>query len=819
MKNVFKFLTISVFLFVAGCNSDDDGSGEATGENRFNESTTIQVVLPDGDSGTLTDNIVNTLGEDTKVDGSGNAEIPVFGNDLELAFLFDANSNPVLAGFVSKEKTEISLKTTAEVLAYFSVVGYAEKEDLKKEILEELAQMPSFEEFISSLTDTFKADRLMLQKGGFSSGLLNFIDKILDEKTDVDLSNRVLVDEKDVRSGIRIKEMINNSIEISNEYPRRSHAFIYKMTSTNKSGQETVINSAVNGTDFADFDFPIAAPILDEGQTNRSKAVMASLANCGNPIYEVQKTDAQALPLEESELSVLYEVSVIGPGSSGKDREMTEDEQGMFERLSQETFIVDYLLPVLTEISGRKSDLLSLKGSKDEELYVQVKPYLDANSAVNALIFEGDFETALHNYIDDIYKDNNGSFGDAFDIMLDAYDILSGGGNQPYNYILNNEQKKNVTKIAGVINKIANLLSYQCVNSKIGASKSLESWDVTVEDGAVSLDPETMVTSNTSDGKEIIATVVNGGQANDVYEYEWTTSSVFGGFLSDTKGNSGTNFNSDSERVLFISTASSGQLSDGDNIETVSVKVFRVEGADKIELGTASMEVNVKKDKFRIKPNGVTIQGNTDLTLYLSNADGETIIPNSESDYKVVWTTNGSYGLLAGFGTNWTTYNENTVVYRCTDSETEQGVETIYAAIYAKPKNSNEDYRLLDEVSATINIKNEENVKYLYPKVEYDIWDDSNGDGYGYAVFFQFSPEADALNYSLRVKELKFGNNSTSFVNSGKSWTAGNDSDLTDGKYRYITYTGSGPDSARADALAALGTLEGFAEVRIESEP
>ncbi len=166
------------------------------------------------------------------------------------------------------------------------------------------------------------------------------------------------------------------------------------------------------------------------------------------------------------------------------------------------------------------------------------------------------------------------------------------------------------------------------------------------------------------------------------------------------------------------------------------------------------MEVNVKKKKFEIKPNGITIDGKARLKLNLIHNDGATVIPNEETDYKIEWSTSGTYGLFRGLTSSQTVTNESSIIYIAQDTEVESGTETFQAQIYAKPKNSDEPYKLADQAKATIKIENDENKIIFYRpfNVRTVVFDPTQCTGATItAALISFAPVEDAESYSVTI--------------------------------------------------------------------
>lgn len=809
---------VSVTDDVDPTDDDPDTSGEF-------QMTNVEITIPTESDFDLNGTFVLSMGKSSEVSGAIATEIPFNPGTIELAYLLDANDNLVLAGFVSDDKKEISIETTAGVLLYFGMVSSLRDVDYKDFFIENISSQESFQQLSAALEDLFVQNSNVISEGGYLDELNNAI-LAFTEKEVIDVGYKIDFGPID-RSGLALNEVTDKSINITNSYPRRTHAFLYKKSYKNLLGEETIINSEIEGNDTPDRELDIPFVSLGDENNEDFQGQISSFNLCSQGArYAFQTSEDISIELVEGRSSETYELSIIGPGrGTASERDMTVKEREKFEELSIETFVMDYFIPVLMDIGGNR-DVYSAKALQSaSSLIATVEPILRAHEPSLSAVLENDFENALKEFLPFLYTDIRLS-NDLRTIMTGLYGIIS-NGNSPNTFIQNNEliQEGEVRylKISNAILRALNeSVGIDCINQRLGVSSKLEKWDVTITEGLVKLKPEEMTTVPFAEGKEINARAFFDLQTGEEFEYEWSTTTQFGGVLYDLENDqNGSSFTTSNSKVSFISNASTAQLGEGENLETVTVKVFAKSGSTRDEVGEATMTVDVKKEKFEIRPKNITIEGDDEVELNLVHNDGTTTIPNDQTDYKVVWTTSGNYGLIRGYNITEANFNERFTKYSAFDTEVEEGVDDIKVEIYAKPKNTDEPWRLLDEADARITIKNEENIKYLYPEVGQLLYDDPNGPegAYGYFVFFEFAPEPNAESYSLTVQELKFGNNSTSFVNQGDDWTAGNNDDLIDGKYRFITYTGSGPGSARADAAAALATLEGFAQVRVILKP
>ena len=161
-------------------------------------------------------------------------------------------------------------------------------------------------------------------------------------------------------------------------------------------------------------------------------------------------------------------------------------------------------------------------------------------------------------------------------------------------------------------------------------------------------------------------------------------------------------------------------MSEGDNIDYIYITAYK--GNKKV--GTDTVTVNVKKDKYEIRPNDVIVSGKEDaqneVRLYLEKADGYNgVTANDSIDYKVIWTIAGKHGKLLGKeidNTNTlTVYNDNQAWYECLDKDTKEGTEPVMARIYHKLRHEPESaFRLFDEAKGVIKINNDPKKKIMH---------------------------------------------------------------------------------------------------------
>ncbi|KQC30246.1 hypothetical protein [Flagellimonas eckloniae] len=864
MKTSLKFLMLITVtaLFIWACSSkdnieemmmDDDVSisddvdptdDDPTGSDEF-ELVDVAITIPEGSNLNLANTKVVSLGQLVSVENNTASDIPFNSGSIELAYLLDSNDNVLLAGFVSDETKEISIETTAGVLVYFGMASSLRGTAYKNFFVQNIGQQETFQQFVATLENLIVQNSKVIEEGGYMSELNNTI-SALSEKEVIDIEYKI--DLGTIQSsGLALNEVSDKSFNVTNSYPRRTHAYLYKKSFKNLLGEETVINSEIEGNDTADRELDIPFISLADENDENFQGQVTNFTLCSQGARYVGKTsEALNLELPEGRSSETFELSVIGPGKgTAAEREMTNKEQEKFEELSVQTFVLDYFIPILMDIGGNR-DVYSAKILQSAtSLTASVEPILRAHEPSITAVLDNDYETAIKEFIPFLYDDIRLS-NDLRNIMTSLYSIIS-DGNSSNTFIQNNEliqegEQRYLKISSSILRSLNESVGISCINQRLGSSAKLEKWDVTISEGIVKLTPEKMITIPFTDAKEINALAFFDLQSGDEFEYEWSTTTQFGGVLYDLDNDiNGSSFTTSNSKVSFISNASSAQLGENQNLETVTVKVFVINGNTRDEIGEATMTVDVKKQKFVIRPDNITISGDEEVKLVLFHNDGTTTIPNDETDYEVVWTTTGDYGLIRGYNITETNFNERDTKYVAFDTEIPQGSDKITAKIYGKPKNSSESFKLLDEAEATIKIENDEN-KFTFqvdiavynsqPALDGDWW------GYGAGTYWGFDPTTkedkipegkEVERYHMDIIE-RIPSLIPDCANNSKTWYPENAAeDLADSnQYFIVCGTGSAGghrdtwesnqaaiQAGYAELLARMKATKGYAQVTV----
>lgn len=861
MKNAKQLIALIMVLFTLslGCNKEDDniaqipdpqqedpdgGEDPDDGEDPVGGEfvmADVQVIVPDGAAVDISTTTLFTLANAVTVDAGGKATVPFNVGTSEIAYLLDAENNLLLAGFLTDDRKEVSISTTTEVMLFFGMASSLRGSAYKDFFVKEARNISGFNELVTGIQNLFLDNALMFTEGTYTTLISDKIEEITASEV-IDLESKIDLGSGIARSGLDLIDQGDKTFAVNNSYPRRTHAYVYKKSFKDDAGNETILNPDISGNDSADKDLRIPFVTLQSETTTEGDVFNYSLCTQGSR-YLTKTSENIELVLLENQASAIYEISVVGPGNgTTPGRQFTTAEQSKFDDLSVETFILDYFLPILLDMGGNRAMLAGVADSELVPLVNVVEPILRAHQPSLDAVLANDFRTALDEFLPFLYGDIRLS-NDLREILKGVYTIISDGGSNPNTFVQSNElvqegELRYLKVITSIIIGFKASVGLNCINQRLANSNPLESWEVKVSDGNVKLSPEQLSAIPFGPFKEVSVETTVELENGDQLEYEWSTTGQFGGSLNDQNGQTGASIITNQSKVLYRSTASANQLSDGNNIEQLIVKASIRNGATVQEVGSDTLDVNVRKNKFFIRPNGVTISGDQSVTLRLRNK--LTSIPNADTDFIVVWTTPGSYGLFDGISTNVTKDNNNSIVYKAMDEEVEEGTEKFRALIYGRPKNTNLSYRLVDDVAAEINIENDPLQKIFLVKkptivgIPPAVDDDGIFCTWSVQASYRFKPLDPALlalenkevvEYKLIIKEA-IPDAIPSYVGSGTTWLAENEAaDLnTQGQYVYrYSATGSqggasgcsssGTQEAYDNVLEIYNTFEGYAQV------
>lgn len=827
MKKTIHYFAFALFglLLVVSCKKDDSPSDDEVGELLDAPLTDIQVKVPEGSGLNPSELKVFSFLENFDINPDGSSKAILNSEGMSFAYVFNDLDEPILMGIITDTNKELSVKSTIEAAVYFSLGTVFLPSDVQKKYFEESSKLPDLQDIENKITEIYTNNPSPLNSQEFSTIIKEYTENLLNDGETIDLSSkRIEVDKNDVKSGIQLETKSSLSLSIINNYRRRAHGFSYKMSVTDDANNTTTLINDIK-TDKA-------APTKDVAvkQTKEFTQLTATTTDIGSGVgIGFARTESEDITFElgDNDKEAQYKIRVVGPSfiSIGDLDGLTQTELDKLLELQEETLLFDLTLPILMGLTGH----LDLLKGLDEKRF---KGYEDALSlfaqslpAVQDAAKEGDLKKMLNELLLAMY--NNRVGGNVENILTNLFQDITEISKDKTSYFVNNADriKSSVKKTVNIIKLVDLILLTNDVLIRQGSafafSSALEEWDVKAKQSNVTLvlkDPIALP-GISADMEAVVQDLQLA--AGESLEYRWSTSGNYG-ILKDEFGKEDTSFTSTRANVKYVVTASDDQITD-ESFDGLKVEVYLKKGQSLTLLNEDSQEIQVRAIGMRLKPNDITVQGNTSINMYLTRTDGTPVIPeNSTFDYRVVWETSGSHGAFAGGKTVVTTVNETTLEYKCTDWISKTGTENFKAKIYTKKKEDT-DYKLLDVLEASLKIENDDNKKIFYVpiQVKSEPW---QGDGISVWTPFSFAPRTypgrEVVSYRLTIME-RTPELIPRCAGSSKTWFPENEAnDLNeDGEYSLICGSGQAGPFYVAQALAFANSSTGYAKVEVTLKP
>lgn len=759
MKNFAPLLLFILFASLFSCKKDNKGS-EPPIPTDFTTKE-IQVVLPRPGVDLATCKLMSHSAI-TNLNGEGKGRAAYVPGSPIIAYVLDKNDQLLLAGFVTDSNSVINTESTAKVLLYFAYKVPLQPYAITPFYINHINEVPGAASWYKQFDSLFTANPLTLSQGTFVD-LLKAKMVELTEANRVDIHSKkaadINIDNNDVRSGLQISSETLSQFSVVHTYRRRAHAFLYKKSYITMNDEvKNIANYDANGEEFKiDPAAGITSLVGEAGKVIEGKLSESASVTIG----------PKDMQLEDNEKQATYVLRIVGPGFGGNNASpKTKPETDQLTQLEVETFALDFLLPIIMEIAGNKDAInkngINIGDGPTEKFLDVAEAFVKASPDVYEEMKTGNFVGALQKGMVSLATNTGQKFFK--ELVLAATGIMyasaTRAGVKVPNLTLN--QAEEMIKSPLAIMKAVDLILFSTdlirITANITSSRQMEEWILTAKGGTVTLSPKERVVIPYQQAK-VTATIKNFKAPEGTHAfYEWKTTGKFGK-LTDTKGHTDqVSFGSADAEVFYVSKVNNNALSEGDNIDYIYVTAYY--GSTKVD--TDTVMVNVKKDKYEIKPEGLTVSGRkghvNEITLYLEKSKGINLIEaNDTIDYKVIWTISGKHGKLSGRNiydqNSVTQYNDNWIIYTCTDKDTKEGVENVRARVYSKTKSQPETaYMLVDEDDGTVKINNDPKKKIIVVPVTYfkRILTPAVGN---WAAFpgVEFPLEKDAEKYSVKL--------------------------------------------------------------------
>lgn len=788
MKTRIFTLFLILALLIVACNNEDlikdqtpntDPNVDKPTQPIYVATQASKIELPTGVTYDLSGHEIWSNGMISPVNDTGDSKIPQISDGFNIAFVFDKDGDPVLAGFVTKDKSKITLESTAQVLLYYSTGAVLMAEEVSTIFVNQVHELPEFQDWAKQFEELWKADPKILSKPAeIRTAIAGTTTKILGESRPLDIRGEeneetpngrvwsVTVDDGNIKSGLQIFSEAAGELKIRNRYRRRAHAFLYK-SKFKPSGSQNyteVLQSVSSGTS-ADADLAVGPT---EGISNVFGSLIKQVIGEGMEMA-VKEEGPLAVQLGENEDVAVYWLRIVGPGNQRNSLNRSDAEERKLNRLSVETFALDFLIPLIgTATGGVKGQAVSQmedsRKGKAEALITAVEVFLDAFPNIYDAVKEGDFKAATFASVQALGKEGAGI------IAENLFKQIARLSTENISDKALEDAGKYIGKILFVADGLLQTADWSRIIVNYGYSQRIEQWEVKAVASQVKLLPKEATITNASQQKLTASTVdIDESQKKDL-RFKWSTEGKFG-YLIETPSNRGPSIETNDPEIFYNASTSSSNLSDDENLETIVVEAFLGDNL----IGSDTMTVNVKKSLYEIKPDGITLTGKEEsdspnkVKLHIEPAGdrGSSLGSNPNFEYKIVWTTPGSHGgLMEGESgqtmTTITTYGNGSIWYKATDDQTKESVENVNARIYSKPKGATDDeYRLFEDIKATVKINNDEKKKIIHVSLIHFFYTYSVPVGISGTYVNCYGPDAivvpkeeDAVRYDVRFYDL-----------------------------------------------------------------
>ncbi len=741
-RSLFLGVVGVLFVLMYSCKKDKknqpDGPGGGGGNGEY-ILTDVQVVLPSGSSFDLSQTTVFTLSKTSSVGADGKARMPYNSGRHELAYLFDASQNLIMVGFISDDNKEISVGTTAQALLYFGLgASYATSDAARIAALKKITSYTQFADFRRELEQMFSTDPLMLSKNTYRDAFIRTTNDISDIPVLDIIGKQVKVQDADeTKSGITVKTLSDEheTIELSNQYERRAHAFFYKTAYKDlNNNPTTIINTFYDFTAF-----------------NEQIAVKGNVRNNNNLS---QISGPVKLPLQNNEKEATWKTRIVGPGKV-VNANLTNDERSRLEQLWVDFFAIDLLMPHMLHalgLAGARYTIIPDNIEAARPFTDVVKSYLEEKGSALDKVKNGNWKAGIKEFADYVEADYYKRVKLA-SVLLDVVTAAKGNSSA---YVPGGEDLEEFEEYHRKSRAAAmGWASEESIKSDnwietTYKSNTFEEWTVKVKGDDVAITPKHSQTMRFSNHTLAVSAnpELSSGQT---LEYEWSTAGVFGVLKSGST--EATTITTTSKSITYYGKEAPGD----DNVERVTVTAYIKNSSGTKEVyGTDTATINVKKVKIEMRPDNATLspkKGLSALKLALLNADGTNPIVNNETvQYKVEWSTAGKYGHFSGNTTQISSTN-NTITYIGTDEDVKSGTENITARVMFK-LSSQANWMLREEVKGSVKIENDSKKIIYYTALTsyHDDRADAGGTLWHYSnCGVAIKPVEDALNYSVQI--------------------------------------------------------------------
>ena len=649
--------TVLIWALVNSCRKDPvdpgDGPGGPIGGDYEWVDATVQ--LPVGSGYSLAGHELNAVGEAVAINSSGGTKVPKVTNSVAIHTITNALEEPVLLGYSTPNKTEISPEATAKVTLFNLYRIATLPVEAQVEFLEGFGEDKAADPYIESFVQHWATDpKTLVTKGylgllktyhaGYGKGRNEVPSAVMNKVMGTE-GSRYYYAEADtgkLENGYSLRLESPNNFHVLNKGPGSGTAFIYKtrIKKNNSLNHETLISAFESGTK-SDRDWFIGnGTYLPQIGLFGGKVDYRSFWYGATRFAEVS-SGPHELPLADDEEEAEYTIRIVNAGVNAWQDKLTADEYVAYVKHVHAALIMDYYLPFVGTYMG-----LDIR-----DFYA-----LDAEDRVNKLD-AAIRETGLHTQFGEHLAEGR------LPVLLELLENYFQSADTEYGLKLHQAVFKAVGKSGSAkmvsAAKRAGYLSYYFDGGIFWDAEQEKSlfrdyyWETyglitlhaKAKAGVVRVSPrKANITAVAPNNQVELTATIESDEFKDLdVTYKWEIIHNHGNF--PVGSNQGTNvMETTGNKVTYRATPAPTRT------ETVEDKVIVSVLKDGQLVGKDSAIIHIAPSRYRLTPNDLTLTGDGDrganiatLRIVPTDAGAIEIGPNPTVDFMVKLKTEGKH--------------------------------------------------------------------------------------------------------------------------------------------------------------------------------
>ncbi|HSA01682.1 MAG TPA: hypothetical protein P5055_13175, partial [Candidatus Paceibacterota bacterium] len=560
------------------------------------------VSLPEGSGIRLSDlRVMSSLGS-APVTSQGKFRLPVFHNTPHLAMVLGPNGQPMLMGWLEAGHGELSARTTAEALLFFTGGFFILPQEARRQAIERIRGMTELGALETAIRESLAADAeaMAFSNPPVQQALVHLF-KQLGFVEQTPSGNRIqpsgiILDPNDEQSGIRVNLTGVNGIRLHNRFRRCAYVFVDR--------------DSYLGMDDKWHESPAALTEFEVASVAGLNSTVGALVDIinGKMAYTEVTSAPVVLPVLPGSRITRYKVNVIGPGQIDyRLRFLPPAEQAKHAPFVLAWFARDIFLPFLTSviipnlnIDGDYARFLSSNDSLVDYVNFMTATAPSLAEKVKSGDLEGAFSEALSTFISSTTFQKK-----SLDLVMDIIEMVSPDKAMSGAEALGMAQK--VLNAVGWADKILYAFDVFVTVGGLMDCHRGDQWTVDVSAPRVTLTP---AYSEIAVNKRVLLTAAvpeATGTGAPTFVYHWNNSAKAGS-IADTH-HTGTDFDSSDDFVWYV--ADLGKP----GTDTISVRIYELKGSDRIYVGETNATVKVLGTLVTVSPATVEIGAGTEIKL------------------------------------------------------------------------------------------------------------------------------------------------------------------------------------------------------------